>query len=511
MNFNKISLIFILIISLISSIFASDFTNESNNDSIESFIIQDNFSVDKQMDLNPYAYDTNKDLKINKKIVDFSSSDLKTKEKLQESDNYFIVQFNSNPNKKEIQQLKDEGFNIIEYIGSNSYYVKNTNKLLYKIEETENGIKINSDKINDEWIIKHIKHSLKNYKETEILESKIIHLNKQEKMLISIQFYKDVDIKIAKKELLKSKYKIMNMIPKTNTILIYADNDEINSLSELEFIKKIDYFDYNLEDNLLYSKPLQNIDNVQSVYGLSGNNIAILEYEWGGVSGEHNDFGNRLIVKDLEYKISDHATHVAGILIGNGSINSNYKGIVYNSELYSHEIDNLLIGGEELDFELDYSDSISSGAKVASNSWGTGINSSTCNIAGTYNTWSELIDEYTLDGTFIEGIPIVFSMGNYQNANCVSGGYKTLSPQASAKNVISVGAINIYDKSITSYSSLGPTDAGRIKPDLVASGSYSSIMGIYSTISDDFIDVFNNSNPYDETPDTIDDYNSSYV
>lgn len=63
--------------------------------------------------------------------------------------------------------------------------------------------------------------------------------------------------------------------------------------------------------------------------------------------------------------------------------------------------------------------------------------------------------------------------GNYRN------GYETISYRSAAKNIITVGAVNdavttggrdLAKATITPFSSTGPTDDGRIKPDLVANG-----------------------------------------
>ncbi|MEI6218779.1 MAG: S8 family serine peptidase, partial [bacterium] len=66
-----------------------------------------------------------------------------------------------------------------------------------------------------------------------------------------------------------------------------------------------------------------------------------------------------------------------------------------------------------------------------------------------------------------------------------NGGYDTITTRAVAKNVVTVGCVNdavaagrrsTANATMTSYSSWGPTDDGRVKPDLVANGSavYSS-------------------------------------
>jgi len=75
------------------------------------------------------------------------------------------------------------------------------------------------------------------------------------------------------------------------------------------------------------------------------------------------------------------------------------------------------------------------------------------------------------------------------------GGYDTLVSDATAKNVVTVGAISLPEEgerdlsgmTMTDFSSWGPTDDGRIKPDLVAHG-----VDVYSTTagSDHSYDVY---------------------
>src|SRR3989338_10350733 len=69
---------------------------------------------------------------------------------------------------------------------------------------------------------------------------------------------------------------------------------------------------------------------------------------------------------------------------------------------------------------------------------------------------------------------IVWAAGNERSANsgyCGSLGltYNTTIPMGTAKNVITVGAVD-DDATMSSFSSWGPTDDGRIKPDIVANG-----------------------------------------
>lgn len=77
------------------------------------------------------------------------------------------------------------------------------------------------------------------------------------------------------------------------------------------------------------------------------------------------------------------------------------------------------------------------------------------------------------------------SSSDMRRANTDKGGYDTLSQEATSKNVITIGAMadppfhpEPKDISPTDFSGFGPTDDGRIKPDLMANGSdvYSAIL-----------------------------------
>ncbi len=65
------------------------------------------------------------------------------------------------------------------------------------------------------------------------------------------------------------------------------------------------------------------------------------------------------------------------------------------------------------------------------------------------------------------GVVVVQAMGNEGNGNGIAG---TMDVPADADSIISVGAVD-WDGALTSFSSTGPTNDGRTKPDLVADGS----------------------------------------
>jgi subtilisin-like proprotein convertase family protein/subtilisin family serine protease len=130
-------------------------------------------------------------------------------------------------------------------------------------------------------------------------------------------------------------------------------------------------------------------------------------------------------------------------------------------------------------------------ARISNNSWGTG----TVLGWGSYTGRSALYDQLVRDaqsGTSgNQQMVEVFSAGNDGDGNsgAKNEGYATVSLEGSAKNVITVGAsegvrasgtdgcgttdaeANVA-RDIASFSSRGPTDDGRLKPDLVAPGTH---------------------------------------
>ena len=203
----------------------------------------------------------------------------------------------------------------------------------------------------------------------------------------------------------------------------------------------------------------------------SGQRIAVGD---SGIDHDHGDFGSRIVsrtsVTPGDSSTADgsgHGTHVACTAVGSGYRSSGqYAGVAPAAEiifqamedddsgsLYSYGIDNML------------TQAYNNGARLHTNSWGSGSD------YNTYTTSAEDADNRisTWDQYWnYEGMSVFFSAGNE--------GSSGISPPATAKNVVAVGAHqNRYGGSpdaMYPYSSEGPTDDGRIKPDVIAPGMY---------------------------------------
>ena len=242
--------------------------------------------------------------------------------------------------------------------------------------------------------------------------------------------------------------------------------------------------------------------------GFNGSNVVVCVADTGLDTGDtntmHPDLRGR--VTGLMYYTTNvvdasdgygHGTHCAGIVAGNAATGETDPdtgqfyglGVASGASLFIQRIfdDN----ANELNFTNDETlthDAVRHGAKIGSNSWGN-------DVQGDYDTDCAQFDELVRDadaGTagdqpYIEE----FSAGN---AGPQSG---SIGSPAAAKNVIATGAsenvtgtlaatYGLYadgPDTMCDFSSRGPCADGRIKPDLVAPGSW--IASAASTIADE--------------------------
>ncbi len=233
-------------------------------------------------------------------------------------------------------------------------------------------------------------------------------------------------------------------------------------------------------------------------YSLNGTGIDVLVYD-SGQAGDHVDFGTRLIHGDAD-AVSDHSTHVAGTVGGSGANSAaqggtalQWRGMAPNVDLLSYGTTYLGTGPifyqNVPDIEADWAAAQNTyGADLGTASLGSNIylNGYSCTIMGNYGASDVLIDQIVRGGNGVVGLGekyiTTWAQGNERPSACSATGYSTTAPPAAAKNPIHVGASNTNNNSMTTFSSWGPTDDGRIKPIVVAGGCQSTgDLGITST------------------------------
>ena len=218
-------------------------------------------------------------------------------------------------------------------------------------------------------------------------------------------------------------------------------------------------------------------------YALDGEGVTVLLYDGATADPDHPDFGDRCHVRDTA-STHAHSTHVAGTIGGDGSVSGGlYRGMApaVILESYGFQMDGQWQAGflytDPGDVEHDFGEAISVyGADIANGSIGTNAaaNGYPCEWEGDYGVTAALIDTIVRgDGDnplFTEPFRIVWANGNEREAVRCGSTYHTTAPPACAKNSITVGALNSDDDSMTDFTSWGPTDDDRLKPDIAAPG-----------------------------------------
>jgi hypothetical protein len=246
---------------------------------------------------------------------------------------------------------------------------------------------------------------------------------------------------------------------------------------------------------------------------LSGSSANMLNklavWDGGGVLQSHQELNGRITQKDNPPALEDHSTHVSGIMIGAG-INPGAKGMAYGTQkLLAYDFNNHL---SEMSLEspniLISNHSYGPIAGWFYNSgqsrwefWGEATANEDYRF-GYYSSETQVWDSIAYNAPFYlivkaagnnrdENGPEVgqpyfrynaggtmASAGNRPAGISSNDGYDIISGYGGSKNVLTVGAVTPIaggylqpaDAILSSFSSWGPTDDGRIKPDVVADG-----------------------------------------
>jgi subtilisin family serine protease len=262
-------------------------------------------------------------------------------------------------------------------------------------------------------------------------------------------------------------------------IRLTASIYELEKLAEVDFVK---WLEFEPRANIFndVAAGIVEADTVWQDLSYDGSGQIIGVFDSGldnGVddSSMHQDLQGRIVsIRNYFGTTADdksgHGTHVTGTVLGDGSRSAGkFRGIANGAKLVFQA------GGDDAgsnsiyppaNLQTLFRDAYNDGARIHSNSWGT-------SSASEYNYQSQDVDDFIWDNN---NYTIVFSAGN-DGASSL-----TINKPATAKNAITVGASENYRPDngssaddiddIFLYSSRGPTADGRLKPDVVAPGTW---------------------------------------
>jgi hypothetical protein len=277
---------------------------------------------------------------------------------------------------------------------------------------------------------------------------------------------------------------IRDVVWANNSLVIEIPLDQLHALSADNSVQWVEFAKPKFGNFNVENRALTGADQAQTApYNLDGTGVNVLVYDAGTARASHQDFSGRLSVHDASGQ-DYHATHVAGTIGGDGTASGGtQRGMAPNVTLFAYGFDydgsGIFLYSNPGDMQNDYNQAINTlGADISNNSIGSNVESNffACSIQGDYGVTSNLIDSI-VRGSLGDPFRIVWAAGNErQGTRCNVegfGDYYSVPTPSGAKNHISVGALNANDDSMTSFSSWGPTDDGRMIPHVSAPGCQS--------------------------------------
>lgn len=224
--------------------------------------------------------------------------------------------------------------------------------------------------------------------------------------------------------------------------------------------------------NTLYSNGVLDL-------GIAGEGMQVGLWDEGIARTTHSEFDSRITIADDTEYVSSHATRVMGTLIASGR-KRKAKGVAYKANALS---------SNWMRDRIEVVEAAANGLLLSNHSYGL----HTANIPdwyfGSYIRVSQDWDKIMYNAPYYL---MVSAVGNSQksrdNESPIYGkdinSFDLMVGFTTAKNGITVGAADVdvdsygelKSASVSNYSSFGPIDDGRIKPDLASTGSL-----IYST------------------------------
>lgn len=378
---------------------------------------------------------------------------------------YAIIQFQQLPGKESRRQLAALGIQILEYLPEHSFFVR-----------LPKGV--NADPLRSAGAIWLGAVYSKDKLPPRMQSSGIgpWALQPDGSAALRVKYFQESDLAQVAKAIAACGGQILTVDTKLREVAITLVAQELDQLVACGGVRWVEEatppkvpFNDGARENI-------KADVVQMApYGLSGAGVALGIWDGGLVDAGHADFAGRVVAGQSGPPIDFHATHVAGTMAGSGVFSANqggterqWRGMAPAATIVSYDFNDPV---PEHDAAIN-----TNGVVLSQNSWGF-LLSELIGTCGLYGEYSHLAPEYDriITGLYGRPISVVFSSGNYRDGSltnsCGVGPYATIGPPGTAKNVVTVGAIKSDDNAMTVFSSWGPVDDGRLKPELVAPGA----------------------------------------
>lgn len=361
---------------------------------------------------------------------------------------YRFVQFYAIPNATKHQQLKNSGWELLEYIPNKVYIAS------FPTSTTSQDLQSLGIRSVQAVEAKHKMGKLlaKGAYPAWALEGNYVQL--------SLRFYQDIDFSRALSSLQQLGVGVQNKLQHANMLEVQVLPEKIDALVNAPFVR---FAEVISEPGKPESDDGRNLHRANAI---DGDYYGALNYDGTGIAfainddgfvGPHIDYKGRVNQQDVAGDFAgDHGDMCAGIAGGAGNLDPSIRGMATGSYLHIRQYTAAM--GGTIPLHQD------SAVMIFSSSYSNGCN-------GGYTNTTLLVDQEIYNNP---SLLQTFSAGNSNNNDCgygagnqwgnITGGHKI------GKNVIATANLNASDVVMNS-SSRGPASDGRIKPDLSAHGN----------------------------------------
>lgn len=373
-------------------------------------------------------------------------------------DHYFVLlQFDILPDKEVKDNLKAAGIFLERYLPGNAYLASIKSDFNFELIPQSGIISINVVPP-----LFKISKSLLNYTPS---------VNK-DGSVVAVGFFKSESKEIVQNELKKAGAVLVDTkYTLADIIFIKTDKKILSSIAALPFVASLSL--QILKDVPLnyFSRAAEGISELNTVNGknLNGKGIVVGIGDNADMSTTI-DLSRRLIVRTSATPAT-HGTHVAGTVGGAGNINIKYRGMASKATIINQSFSDIITNAPT--YITDYNMVLTNNSYYSAQ-----IN---CAGEGEYDVLSNYADDQ-LDQ--YKQLLHVVAAGNDGALTCTSfpASFGTIkSGWQCAKNILTVGAINVQNYSIAYFSSRGPVADGRIKPEIMANGWAVASTGVNNT------------------------------
>lgn len=420
---------------------------------------------------------------------------------------HILVRFDQIPTDAQRQSMEAKGLRLLNYVGGSAYFASLDRASLDAGALAADRSLLDAEVIQTQWKL----HA--------DLRRDVVHpwmvvdpgpepaegapreeaIKRNPTVAVYVAFHKDVDLNKAA-ELIRNQYAgtVRSRLEPISTLVVELPQSQIKSLVEENDVQWVEPPLPRMSELNAENRATTGVNTLQSApYNLNGAGVKVFIYDGGKVRATHQDLAGRVtFVPTDASSTSDHSTHVMGTVGGTGAASGGTErgmapGVTFLSAGLEQEggLQQGFLYTDPGDLLADYTYAINTfHADMSNNSIGTNTepNGYPCEWQGQYGITDALIDSIARGRPDLDSgnsFTIFWAAGNErQGSRCDVegfGDYFSVAPPSGAKNHISIGATDSWESesaagptadTMTTFSSWGPVDDGRLKPDVCAPG-----------------------------------------